>query len=336
MAKGKLNLTGLDDLAGALASEQGSVPIVSDTIRLDKIIPDPNQPRKRFNQTKLMELCESIKAHGVLEPIIVRPMNAEGMHPIVFGERRWRAATMANLAEIPAKVKDTTAISEEEVRLVQLVENIQRDDLDALEVATTIKGLLDDGMKKAAIATKLGQSASYVSEHLALVEGPEFVRELAARNAAGLRTLYDLVKAHKEFPSEVEAYAATTEEITRAGVADLVTRLKAPALSMSGAATGQGPSSPTEQGANQASEVGNEGSTDDNSADGGKPNDKITEPSPATGSKNQGDPNIASLERELSEKLGTKVTISHGKNGGSMNIRYFTVEELEGILGRFR
>jgi ParB family transcriptional regulator, chromosome partitioning protein len=166
--------------------------------------------------------------HGVLEPIIVRPKNADGKHLIVFGERRYRASLMAGKNDIPVEIRDTAALLEEDVRFVQLAENIQRDDLDPLEIASMIKELLDSGMKKAHIAAKLGQSASYVSEHVALAEGPEFIRDLAARRVAGLRTLYDLVQAHKEFPSEVETYATATEEITRAAVAELIQRLKAP------------------------------------------------------------------------------------------------------------
>lgn len=130
MAKKGLDLTGLDDLSvltsGQGGSEANAAPKVAS---LAEIIADPNQPRKRFNQRKLEELRDSIKESGVQQAIIVRPKNGDGKHIIVFGERRYRASLLAGKKDIPIEVRDTTVLPESEVRFIQLVENIQRDDL---------------------------------------------------------------------------------------------------------------------------------------------------------------------------------------------------------------
>lgn len=224
MAKRGLDLTGMDDLAqlvGGSGAAQGE-PTKAD---LDDVIEDPKQPRKRFNQAKLEELRDSIKAQGLLEPIGVRAKNADGKYVIVFGARRYRASRMAGKTDISIVI---VKLSDDQIRFAQLVENVQRDDLDPLEIAASIKEALDAGFKKSEIATQLGQKNSFVSEHLALIDGPEFVRALAEKREIGLRTLYYLINAHKEFPAEVEAYATTTEEITRAAVQALVDGLRKP------------------------------------------------------------------------------------------------------------
>ncbi|OTP75377.1 ParB/RepB/Spo0J family partition protein [Caballeronia sordidicola] len=225
MAKKGLDLTGMDDLAQIVGGNGAAIQSEPTRANLDDVIEDPTQPRKRFDPAKLAELRDSIKAQGVLEPIGVRPKNVDGKYVIVFGARRYRASLMAGKTDIPIVL---VMIGDEQIRFAQLVENVQRDDLDSLEIAGGIKAALDAGFKKSQIATQIGQSNSFVSEHLALIEGPEFVRELAEKRAVGLRTLYYLINAHKDFPAEVEAYATTTDEITRAGVQALVDKLKKP------------------------------------------------------------------------------------------------------------
>ncbi|CAH0445348.1 Nucleoid occlusion protein [Ralstonia syzygii subsp. syzygii] len=278
MAKKGLDLTGLDYLSVLTSGQGGSeVSATPKVAPLAEIIADPHQPRKRFNQRKLEELRDSIKESGVQQAIIVRPKNGDGKHIIVFGERRYRASLLAGKKDIPIEVRDTTVLPESEVRFIQLVENIQRDDLDPLEIADAIKEQLEQGMKKAQIAAKLGQSASFVSEHVALAEAPEFIRDLAMKRV-GVRTLYDLVQAHKDFPSEVEAYAASTEEITRAGVADLVRQLKAPKQEPANNAEQQN----ADEGmapANNAGDTSTGQTPEGASQDGdGKADDKVTPP----------------------------------------------------------
>jgi len=107
---------------------------VQKLIPIDEIVPNPNQPRRRFSEEELKELAESIKEFGVLQPIIVR--EKDGKYEIVAGERRWRAAKMAGLSRIPAVVKE---VSDEEMMILSLVENLQREDLNPVERARAIK-----------------------------------------------------------------------------------------------------------------------------------------------------------------------------------------------------
>src|SRR3989344_860395 len=95
-------------------------------IFIDKIVPNPEQPRKHFNQASLNELAESIKEYGVIEPIIVKPINTEGSYMLVAGERRWRAAKIAGKTAIPAIVRNIDA---QKAKIIALIENIQREDL---------------------------------------------------------------------------------------------------------------------------------------------------------------------------------------------------------------
>ncbi|MGB4141104.1 MAG: ParB/RepB/Spo0J family partition protein, partial [Limnochordia bacterium] len=108
-------------------------------IEVDKITANPFQPRKHFDQEKLEELAESIKNHGVLEPIIVR--RAGGEYQIVIGERRWRACQLAGLATVPAVVKE---LSDREMTEMALIENLQREDLNAIEEAEGYQILIDE------------------------------------------------------------------------------------------------------------------------------------------------------------------------------------------------
>jgi len=109
-------------------------------IPLDNITPNPLQPRLEFNEESLAELAESIKAQGVLQPIIVVP-NPEGGFMLIAGERRWRAAKLAGLSEIPAIILKRE-LSKEELLFVSLVENLQREDLDPVEEAQAYKALM--------------------------------------------------------------------------------------------------------------------------------------------------------------------------------------------------
>ena len=136
------------------------------SLPLDRIRFDPGQPRKSMAEGSLRELADSIARHGVLEPILVRPEGEAWI--LVCGERRVRAAHLAGLAEIPAVVRD---LSLTEVRLVQLIENIQREDLPPLAIARAIDDIMKTwDMTQEACAKALGKSQTYVSRHLALLQ----------------------------------------------------------------------------------------------------------------------------------------------------------------------
>lgn len=137
-------------------------------IKIEKIKSNPKQPRKFF--TGIKELSESIKSKGLLEPIMVRPV--EGKFEIIHGERRWRACKMAGLAEIESIIRD---ISEDEAYELSLIENIQRENLTPTEEARAFKQLQEKGYKQNAIAQMIGKGQSYVSQKIRLLGVPEHI-----------------------------------------------------------------------------------------------------------------------------------------------------------------
>ena len=139
------------------------------TLRLAEIEPDKNQPRKAFDDTALSELAASITEHGVLQPIVVRPSPAGG-YIIVAGERRWRAARLAGLTEIPALIKD---ISDTQAMEIALIENLQREDLDPVEEALGYRQLMERcSYTQEAAAARLSKSRSAVANSLRLLNLP--------------------------------------------------------------------------------------------------------------------------------------------------------------------
>ena len=175
MAKGRGGLgRGLESLfEDASPSFESEARI--ETIPLREIEPDPDQPRKTFDEETLSELSASIAEHGLLQPIAVRH-RAVGGYLIVAGERRWRACRMAGLTEVPAIVKDVT---DEQAMELALVENLQREDLDPVEEAAGIRELMTRcGLTQEQAAQKLGKSRSALANSLRLLNLPENVLEL--------------------------------------------------------------------------------------------------------------------------------------------------------------
>nr|WP_317407598.1 ParB/RepB/Spo0J family partition protein [Fournierella massiliensis] len=140
------------------------------TLPLRDIEPDKDQPRKDFSEEPLSELAASITEHGVLQPITVRPCNSGG-YKIIAGERRWRAARLAGLSEIPVIIKDVT---ESEAMEMALIENLQREDLDPVEEAFGYKQLMERcGLTQEQAAKRLGKSRSSVANSLRLLNLPQ-------------------------------------------------------------------------------------------------------------------------------------------------------------------
>ncbi len=136
-------------------------------VKLTKIDPNREQPRKNFNEDALEELAESIKLHGVINPIILQD-NHTDHYEIVAGERRWRAARMAGLKEIPAVIRNYT---ERELEEISLLDNTQRTDLNPIEIATTYKRLMDKfGYKQDDLAERVSKSRSVVTNSLRLLK----------------------------------------------------------------------------------------------------------------------------------------------------------------------
>jgi ParB family chromosome partitioning protein len=142
-------------------------------LEIGQIHPNPNQPRKEFDQVRLEELAASIREHGIVQPIVVRP-KGKG-YEIVAGERRWRAAQLAGLAKVPALVRD---FSEAETMEIALIENLQREDLNPLEEAEAYRVLIETfNLTQEELAQRLGKSRSQIANTLRLLQLSPVVRD---------------------------------------------------------------------------------------------------------------------------------------------------------------
>ena len=154
--------------------EKGKLNQGVSEIAIAMIHPNPNQPRKTFNEESLQELAESIKTHGILQPLVLTKLGEE--YRIVAGERRFRAAKLAELTAVPAIIKELT---EKEVREIALVENLQREDLNPMEESEALYNLLtENNLTQEALAHAIGKSRPAVANALRLLTLPVEVQEL--------------------------------------------------------------------------------------------------------------------------------------------------------------
>ena len=143
-------------------------------IAIAEIVPNPSQPRTRFDEEALDELADSIRQLGVIQPVAVRRRNAEGKYVIISGERRWRAARLAGLQTLPAYVRE---VDDENLHAMALVENIQRQDLNAIEIALGMQRLIDEcHLTQDALSEKVGKKRSTVSNYMRLLKLPDEVQ----------------------------------------------------------------------------------------------------------------------------------------------------------------
>lgn len=161
---------------GALMLENTTEDMVAtNTLPISEITPNKDQPRKTFDETALEELAESIKQHGVLQPLLVRPL-PNGGYQLVAGERRWRASRKAGLREVPVVVKELT---DTETMEIAIIENLQREDLNPIEEAEGLQALIDKcGFTQEEIASSVGKSRPAIANSLRLLRLPQEVREL--------------------------------------------------------------------------------------------------------------------------------------------------------------
>lgn len=252
------------------------------------------QPRIDLRQETLQELADSIKAQGVVQPIIVRPIAAatgdngaqptEQRYEIIAGERRWRAAQLAGLHEIPAVIR---RVPDEAAIAMALIENIQRENLNPLEEARALQRLITEfEMTHATAAEAVGRSRAAVSNLLRLLDLGEDVKSLVEHRELEMGHARALLGIdNKRQQAEIAAQVAQQKLSVRDTEA-LVKRLA---------------SQPSGGGAAES---------------GSRP-----------------DPNIRKLEADLSEKLGAKVQVQHSSSGkGKLVISYHTLDELDGIL----
>jgi len=237
------------------------------------------QPRREFEPSALDTLAQSIKAQGILQPIVARPLQGGG-YEILSGERRWRAAQLAGLDRVPVVVKD---VPDEAAVAIALIENIQREDLNPVEEGLGLKRLQDEfGLSQEQVAQAVGRSRPAVANLLRLLNlQPEVLgmlerRELEAGHAKVLLALEggEQIRAARQV-SKRGLSVRQTETLVRGW--------------------------------------------------GAKRETSTT------------DPNISRLEQDLSDRFGAKVRIQHQQNGrGRLEIHYSSLDELDGVLKRFR
>jgi ParB family transcriptional regulator, chromosome partitioning protein len=201
-------------------------------VAIDKIVPNPRQPRVEFDETALAELASSIRAQGIIQPLLVRRMD-DGNFELVAGERRLRAAERAGLTHVPVFVRETSDVESLELALV---ENLQRDDLSPLEEATAYQRLINEfGHTQDAVAERVGKSRPAVANALRLLRLPESIKHDLARGrltAGHARVLLSIddadaqmraakqIQARQMSVRDAEQLAATRKGATRAVTRD--------------------------------------------------------------------------------------------------------------------
>lgn len=252
-------------------------------LSVEVLEPGRYQPRTHMDEASLEQLAESIRTQGVMQPVLVRPV-ASGRYEIIAGERRWRAAKLVGMSDIPAVVRE---VPDEAALVMALIENIQRENLNPIEEAAGIQRLIDEfSMTHEQAAQAVGRSRSAVTNLLRLLSLADRVQELIVGGNLDMghgRALLALSRA-----SQVEtAQVVAAKQLSVRETERLVARLLRPP---------------------------------------GMPRAKHV------------DPDVARLEEELSESMGTTVTIRAGarKGSGKLIIDYGGLDQLEGIISRLR
>ena len=259
------------------------------TLPVQQLQPGKYQPRMQMDASKLTELAESIKAQGVIQPIVVRELSP-GRFEIVAGERRWRASQEAGLAEVPVVVRE---LDDRTVIAMALIENIQREDLNPLEEAQSLQRLINEfSLTHAEAAEAVGRSRAAVSNLLRLLELPPAIRALLEARRLEMGHARALLTLSPDLASKLASDAAEQGWSVRE-VEHRAQQFAAGKVPVNGKKAKPGKTAP------------------------------------------QAD--IASLETELSESLGTRVTIAHGRGGkGKLIIQYTDLDTLDGVLERLR
>jgi len=253
----------------------------------DKIEPGPYQTRRDFNEGALADLAASIKAHGVMQPVVVRPIG-EDRYQLIIGERRWRASKIAGVKVIPAIIRkvDDRASSE-----MMLVENIQRENLNPLEEAQGYKRLIDEfSLTQEEISQRVGKSRPFIANTIRLLQLPVEIQKLLVQgviSAGHGKVLLGLPKPEQQLAL-------------------------AQAVALQGLSVRE-----TEQAAQRIMSLGNV-----------KPGMKAKTTTPQ-------DVELADIETQLKQLLGTRVKIKSKRRGGSIEIQYYSQDELTRLLEWF-
>lgn len=206
--KGGLGM-GLD----ALFDDNSNDLQIKQTLRISEIEPNKNQPRRNFDEESLGRLADSIKEHGLLQPIVVRPIN-DGDYQIVAGERRWRACRMLGMTEVPVIIKK---LDDFETAQIALIENLQREDLNPIEEAQGYQELMDKyGMTQEAVSKTLGRSRSSIANLLRLLNLPDEVKQMVEKKELSQGHAKALMALPKNLMLETAKKAANGSVTVRA------------------------------------------------------------------------------------------------------------------------
>lgn len=196
-------------------------------VAIDRLVEDPDNPRKEFPPEAIAELAQDIAQRGILQPIVISDQEVKDRYLIRFGSRRWRAAIQAGLTEVPI-----IFATQHRNAYDQVAENLKRQNLSPLELAQFIRRRVDAGESNAEVGRQLGMDLTTVAHHLALLSLPPVLDQaLKDGRCESPRTLHELSRLHEEQPEKVAALVTGTEPITREAVASLrdATRVAAPA-----------------------------------------------------------------------------------------------------------
>ena len=204
-------------------------------VEIELISPSEHQPRRRLDDTRLDELARSIRANGVIQPIVVR--RADGGYRIIAGERRWRAAQRAGLMRVPVVVKDVPAGNDAQLLEMALIENIQREDLNPIDEAAAYERLSNDfKMTQEEIAAAVGKDRSSVANHLRLLKLPEEVRAEVASGRLSMGHARALLAVPEEEGQRRIAREVIARNLSVRETETLVKRLDRPATAERAAA----------------------------------------------------------------------------------------------------
>ena len=271
-------MSGLGKGLGALMLENNTDSMVStSTLSINEIVPNKEQPRKTFDETALAELADSIRQHGVLQPLLVRPL-ANGGYQLVAGERRWRASRMAELKEVPVIIKE---LSDTEAMEIAIIENLQREDLNPIEEAEGLQALIDKcGYTQEEVAVSVGKSRPAITNSLRLLKLPQEVRDMAKDGVISAGHARALL-AFDNQPMMIECAKQIVPK--RLTVRDVEKMAKRPA--------------------------------------------RTSEPKRTQ----RRDSFYDEVELSLSEALGTKVKVYNGRSKGTLEIEFYTLDDLKNI-----
>ncbi|HZP95894.1 MAG TPA: ParB/RepB/Spo0J family partition protein [Candidatus Limnocylindria bacterium] len=213
-----------DAQPGIISLLAARTPTAVREIPIEKVQPNPSQPRMTFHEETLQELAASVREHGVLQPILVRP-SGEG-YEIIAGERRWRASKIAGKETIPAIVErfdDATALE------IALIENLQREDLSPLDESVIYKKMTSElGYSIRQLAGKLGKDKGYVENRLRLANAPDDVREMVSQRYDTLSAAYELMKIDNPRRRKALAKQVLAGQLTLLRLHDRVERILNP------------------------------------------------------------------------------------------------------------